>query len=175
MMGWHKNLTANDAKGQDAPRIQYAALCWRGAADGIEVLLITSRDTGRWVIPKGWPMAGLAPEAAAAQEAWEEAGVEGLVNPLCLGRFGYMKCMTADTTIPCAVSVYGLRVAQLATTYPEVNERRRQWFSLGEAALLVDEPDLHELIGNFVPPDEGRLRPIAAEAEETTPKGRGAR
>ena len=103
--------------------------------------MITSRDTGRWVIPKGWPMPGLSPEAAAAQEAWEEAGVQGMINPLCIGRYGYQKCLSADASVPCAVAVYGLRVEDLAKTFPEVKERRRKWFPLAEAATLVAEPD----------------------------------
>lgn len=173
-MGWQNKLMALDAKGPSGARIQYGALCWRGQADQVEVLLITSRDTGRWVIPKGWPIPGLAPEAAAAQEAWEEAGVQGAAHPVCLGRFGYMKCL-AETTIPCAVAVFGLRVTGLAATFPEVNERRRQWFSLAEAGLLVEEPDLRLLIERFVPPSGGRHCPIVAEADEGRPQGHGAR
>jgi 8-oxo-dGTP pyrophosphatase MutT (NUDIX family) len=150
--------------------MQYGALCWRmapaqaGDGDkGLEVLLITSRDTGRWIIPKGWPMQGLAPEAAAAQEAWEEAGVQGETDPVCLGRYGYQKCLSVTAQVPCAVAVYGLRVADLATTYPEVRERRREWFTAAEAAERVDEPDLARLIAAFVPPAAGRAAPIVGE------------
>jgi 8-oxo-dGTP pyrophosphatase MutT (NUDIX family) len=158
--------------------MQYGALCWRRAASGIEVLLITSRDTGRWVIPKGWPMVGLAPEAAAAQEAWEEAGVTGQVNPVCLGRFGYMKLLSTDATVPCAVAVFGLKVTNLADKYPEMKERNRRWFSLAEAAEMVDEPDLGRLIAGFAPPPEGRPVPISDENDaDVTPHrpGTGAR
>ncbi|WP_309665705.1 NUDIX hydrolase [Tabrizicola sp.] len=156
-------FVARDAKAPDGVRIQYGALCWRQSVSGIEVLLITSRDTGRWVIPKGWPMAGLAPEAAAAQEAWEEAGVRGVVDPVCLGRFGYLKCVTPMATVPCAVAVYSLRVGDLATRFPEMKERTRQWFSQAEAADLVDESDLRRIIEAFVPPSKGRAGPIVAE------------
>ena len=63
-------------------RHQVAALCWRmGQGGAVEILLVTSRDTGRWVIPKGWPMDGKSASAAAAREAWEEAGVKGTVRP----------------------------------------------------------------------------------------------
>jgi 8-oxo-dGTP pyrophosphatase MutT (NUDIX family) len=143
--------------------MQYGALCWRVVDTGLEVLLITSRDTGRWIIPKGWPMPGLAPEAAAAQEAWEEAGVQGVVNPLCVGRYGYQKCLTAEALVPCAVAVYGLQVTHLADAFPEVAERRRQWFAPEMAALMVNEPDLASLIDRFLPPASGRLQPIAGE------------
>jgi 8-oxo-dGTP pyrophosphatase MutT (NUDIX family) len=147
-------------------RMQYGALCWRAASDGVEVLLITSRDTGRWVIPKGWPMAGLSPEASAAQEAWEEAGVDGQVHPHCIGRFGYQKCLSVTATVPCAVAVYGLQVTKLAKTFPEVKERQRQWFPQEEAAGLVAEPDLAQIIVGFRPPLDGRSAPIAAEDDD---------
>ncbi len=104
-------------------RTQYAALCWRAQPGGIEVLLITSRDTGRWVLPKGWPMADRAPHEAALQEAWEEAGVKGAVSPDCIGYFAYDK--TADGTtstegaIPCIVAVFPVAVAKLSRRFPE--------------------------------------------------------
>ncbi len=170
-MGWQDKSVMRDAPGLSGAKMQYGALCWRGQGDGVQVLLITSRDTGRWIIPKGWPMTGLAPEAAAAQEAWEEAGVEGTTNPVCLGRYGYHKCLAADATVPCAVAVYGLRVTRLADKFPEVKERRRAWFDLAEAAGLVDEPDLSQLIASFVPPAEGRAGPIAADEQEGAPPG----
>jgi 8-oxo-dGTP pyrophosphatase MutT (NUDIX family) len=146
--------------------MQYGALCWRQGDTGIEILLITSRDTGRWIIPKGWPMQGLAPEAAAAQEAWEEAGVEGDLNPVCVGRYGYQKELSEDSCVPCAVAVYGLRVARLADRFPEAGERRRQWHPQDVAASLVSEPDLARLIQGFVPPNPGRAAPISGEADE---------
>jgi 8-oxo-dGTP pyrophosphatase MutT (NUDIX family) len=150
------------AQGADtgAVRLQYAALCWREGAAGVEVLLITSRDTGRWVIPKGWPMTGLSPEDAAAREAWEEAGVEGVVSPVSLGRFGYLKEMAANPAVPCAVAVFGLRVENLASKFPEKAVRKRQWFRPNEAATLVREPDLAALIQGFAPPVQGRQPPV---------------
>jgi 8-oxo-dGTP pyrophosphatase MutT (NUDIX family) len=147
-------------------RMQYGALCWRGGAVGVEILLITSRDTGRWVIPKGWPMPGLAPEAAAAQEAWEEAGVEGVMEPVCLGRYGYQKCLTEVAQVPCAVAVYGLQVAREAEKFPEAKVRTRQWVPQSQAATMVNEPDLGALIAGFVPPAKGRLAPIAADTSD---------
>lgn len=173
-MGWQQKFAA---QGADAggTRMQYGALCWRHGPAGIEVLMITSRDTGRWVIPKGWPMPGLAPEAAAAQEAWEEAGVEGVISPLCIGRYGYMKCLSVTATVPCAVSVYGMRVDGLAKTYPEARERRRKWFSPQEAASLVAEPELGAIIAQFSPPIQGRPAPIAGDDDDDSatdqPKG----
>jgi 8-oxo-dGTP pyrophosphatase MutT (NUDIX family) len=161
-MGWQDKISTLGA-GADGTRIQYGALCWRDEGLGVEVLLITSRDTGRWVIPKGWPIPGLAPEAAAAQEAWEEAGVAGDVSPLCLGRFGYSKCVSLTMTVPCAVVVFGLSVTDIGKRFPEAKERQRQWFPKAEAAALVAEPDLALIIAGFAPPVGGRRAPIAAE------------
>lgn len=162
-MGVQDKTTARDASQAGRARMQYGALCWRRARSGLEVLLITSRDTGRWVIPKGWPMPGLAPEAAAAQEAWEEAGAQGEVNPLCIGRYGYQKCFAAEAQVPCAVAVYGMKVTELADSFPEAAQRHRRWFPAGMAATLVNEPDLAGLIGRFVPPASGRAAPIAGD------------
>ena len=66
---------------------QVAALCWRLRKNTLQFVLITSRDTGRWVIPKGWPVPGLALSAAAASEAWEEAGVIGRISDQPLGDY----------------------------------------------------------------------------------------
>jgi 8-oxo-dGTP pyrophosphatase MutT (NUDIX family) len=164
---------ARQAADLSGTRMQYGALCWRPGADGVEILLITSRDTGRWVIPKGWPMPGLAPEAAAAQEAWEEAGVEGLMEPVCLGRYGYQKCLTVSAQVPCAVAVYGLHVQREADKFPEVKERTRQWVAQPLAATMVNEPDLGALIAGFVPPARGRPAPIAGD--DSTKRGRSRR
>jgi len=144
-------------------RSQFGALCWRLADTGIEVLLITSRDTGRWIIPKGWPMLGLAPEAVAAQEAWEEAGVEGEISAVRAGRYGYYKIFAPATRIPCAVTVYGLQVRQLAESFPEAGERQRQWFPQEVAAGLVGEAELASLIAGYAPPHPGRRTVIIGE------------
>jgi 8-oxo-dGTP pyrophosphatase MutT (NUDIX family) len=164
-MGWQNKIAALGADKSGA-KLQYGALCWRQGADGVEVLMITSRDTGRWVIPKGWPMPGLSPEAAAAQEAWEEAGVEGVMSPLCVGRYGYQKCLSVTASVPCAVAVYAMRVEGLAKNFPEIKERRRKWFPLAEAATLVAEPELAMIITQFTPPMQGRPLPISGDDDD---------
>lgn len=169
-MGRHmgsQDKIATKSADRSGTRMQYGALCWRPGSDGVEILLITSRDTGRWVIPKGWPIPGLAPEAGAAQEAWEEAGVEGEIAPVCLGRYGYQKCLTVSAQVPCAVAVYGLRVLREADKFPEVKERTRQWVPQPLAATMVNEPDLAALIAGFVPPVGGRRAPIAGDDSAT--------
>ena len=125
---------------------QLGALCWRMERGRLQILLITSRDTGRWVIPKGWPMAGKSMAEAAAIEAWEEAGVEGLVHDAAWGQFRYDKAVAAAPSIPCIVSVFGLRVAQLRRRFPERKQRRRKWFSADQAQGLVAEAGLSALL-----------------------------
>lgn len=127
-------------------RTQYGALCWRLRRDSLQVLLVTSRDTGRWVIPKGWPHEGSDGAQSAAREAWEEAGVEGTADPRCLGVFGYDKLHPRQESVPCVVGVYGLRVQRLLRRFPERAERRRKWFSVEKAAKRVAEPELRVLL-----------------------------
>ncbi len=134
-----------------ALRTQYAALCWRLHRGRPEILLITSRDTGRWVIPKGWPMAERSPSEAASREAWEEAGVEGRAAEAALGQFHYDKVLRRAPAHPCRVEVFALQVRALTDQYPEHGQRRRKWFSPEKAARKVAEPELRELILSFRP------------------------
>lgn len=131
--------------------MQLAALCWTEGKDGTKILLITSRDTGRWVLPKGWPMADRSHADAALTEAWEEAGVTGTVDGPPLGRYSYDKVLSreADLSLHCDVEVYPLLVAKLARKYPEHRQRQRKWFSPEKAARKVDEPELQQLILAF--------------------------
>lgn len=137
---------------------QNGAICWRMNRGRVQVLLITSRDTGRWIIPKGWSVAGLSAAASAAQEAWEEAGVEGHVSETRLGKFTYNKIMPGKTAFLCAVDVFALRVSKLRANFPERKERRRKWFDATKAARKVAEADLRQLLQNL--PD--LLAPVSA-------------
>ena len=132
-------------------RSQFGAICYRMRKGKPQVLLITSRGTGRWVIPKGWPVPGETPADAAAIEAWEEAGVVGRVHPLCLGIFSYMKVIDRRQELPCVVAVYGLLVKRLARSFPERGQRKRKWVSVKRAAQMVDEPELSHLLERFHP------------------------
>lgn len=132
--------------GDEGPRSQFGALCWRMHRGRAEVLLITSRDTGRWVIPKGWPIEGKTPAQSAAQEAWEEAGVTGAPAAEALGLYAYAKTRKTKEALPCVVTVYPLRVEGLAARFPERKERRRRWFGAERAARLVAEPELRALL-----------------------------
>lgn len=132
-------------------RTQFAALVYRIKDGDMQILLITSRGTGRWIIPKGWPMLGMRPAQAAAQEAWEEAGVKGNVTDQCIGLYSYYKTGTKRGTLPCLVNVYPVHARRLKKKYPEAGERRRKWFSPKKAAKLVKEPELSKLIKSFNP------------------------
>lgn len=130
-------------------RHQFAALPWRTGTGGLEILVITSRETRRWVIPKGWPMKALAAHQAAAQEAYEEAGVRGDIASAPLGMFRYLKRLKGDKTQLCAVDVFPLQVSEILDTWPERDEREREWVKPEEAARRVDEPELTALIEAF--------------------------
>lgn len=143
-------ITVGAASKRDL-RTQFAALCYRVNKDRPEVLLITSRDTGRWVVPKGWPMDGKTPAQAAAAEAWEEAGVEGRMLDYVLGLYSYNKVMPEADPLPVVVALFPLRVKHLAADFPEKDLRRRKWFALKKAAAKVDEPELRKIILAFNP------------------------
>ena len=134
------------------PKTQYAALPWRRVIGGeIQVLLITSRETRRWVIPKGWPIKGMSRAASAAREAFEEAGVQGDVAKKAIGLFHYRKIMRSGRAQQVRVHVHPLRVTYEATHFPEAGERERVWLPFGEAAERVDEPELRQIIADFRP------------------------
>ena len=132
-------------------RTQFAALCYRIRNDKPEFLMVTSRGTKRWIIPKGWPLDGHTPANAALQEAWEEAGVLGRVAGPCLGLFSYHKSAPQEGGLPCVAMVYPVRVRALAEDYPEKDERKRRWMRRKKAAAKVDEPELAQIIRRFDP------------------------
>jgi 8-oxo-dGTP pyrophosphatase MutT (NUDIX family) len=130
-------------------RIQVAAMPWRLTKNGVEILLVTSRGTGRWVIPKGWPEGREALHDAAAREAVEEAGVAGSISSRDIGRFYYAKKLPSGMEWRCEVVVFPMEVDRLADKWPEKKKRTRRWFTPAQAAGLVEERDLGELISGF--------------------------
>jgi len=129
-----------------ADRLQVGALPYRLGADGVEVLLITSRGTGHWIVPKGGLMAGLTNAQAAAEEAWEEAGVRGVIGEAEAGRFTHAKTQTGRPPLSCRILLYHLRVEEELEDWPEKGQRRRQWFGAAEAAATVRSKELAALI-----------------------------
>jgi len=128
-------------------RVQVAALCYRMQHDHKEVLLVTSRGTGRWILPKGWPIKGKDGGESALQEAWEEAGVQrGKVEGTPIGAFSYEKELKTGLPVPVETYVYTIAEVELSDDYPESHQRKRQWFSPQEAANLVREPELQSIL-----------------------------
>jgi len=131
-------------------RVQYAALPFRrGATSRVQVMLVTSRDTGRWIIPKGWPMRRKAPHASAAREALEEAGVVGRVGRDPIGTYSYEKRLAGGSIVTCEVRVFSLEVKSQQQHWPEKEEREFHWFSPSGAANAVQEPALGAIIRSF--------------------------
>lgn len=138
-----------------APLTQYAALPYVEVPGGILVLVITSRGTGRWVIPKGWPKPRRTPAELAALEARQEAGVRGVVDPAPAGSFVYWKRLHLLAWTRCRVEVFPLLVDVQKLDWKEKPERRLNWCTPAEAAALVRERGLKALIRAFA---DGRRR-----------------
>lgn len=128
-----------------ATLLQVAALPVRFADGEPEVMLVTSRETQRWVIPKGWPMKDKKNWAAAAQEAREEAGVIGKTVKRSVGEYFYFKRRAAHFDL-CRVEVYLLGYEKRLESYREKGQRAARWFSREDAAEAVEEPGLTALI-----------------------------
>jgi ADP-ribose pyrophosphatase YjhB (NUDIX family) len=128
---------------------QVGALPVRRGPDGtLFVLLVTTLQTQRWIIPKGWPWPGRQDCASAAAEAREEAGVLGEALSDSIGSYTYEK-RRASGQVPVRVKVFLLEVGEELETWPECERRRRAWFTLSDAAEAVTEPELRALLLDF--------------------------
>jgi 8-oxo-dGTP pyrophosphatase MutT (NUDIX family) len=128
-------------------RVQYGALPYRlSAGSRPQFMLIMSRETRRWVIPKGWPKKGKSPRSSAAREAFEEAGVVGAAAKRSAGSFSYEKRPKNGDVVVCDVRVFPLEVRRQTKQWPEKQERIVKWLSASQAAEKVDEPTLGEII-----------------------------
>lgn len=138
-----------------------AALCWRTAPKRgltLEVLLITSLNSKRWILPKGWPEPELGPADNAAREAFEEAGVMGKISPEPIGSYHYLKEKKDGGGIPCSVEVFALEVTKQLDDWPEKSSRQLAWLPLDQAAARVVEPSLRQMIKDFRKPQSARAR-----------------
>ncbi len=134
-----------------AIRIQQGALPYRFRPDGsIEILLVTSRQTRRWIIPKGWPIKGLKPAKSAAREAYEEAGVRGTMAAKSIGSFIYDKWLEDGVTVPCEVRVFPLLVERQHKSWPERDQRETRWLTPAAALALLEDPGLRDVLATFV-------------------------
>lgn len=130
------------------PHLQFAALPYR-LDNGFEVMLVSSLDSGRWIIPKGWPMDGLTGAETAAREAFEEAGLIGNIAAKPIGEFHYQKRRKNGAVWLCRVEVFPLEVKQQRKKWPEKHDRTTKWFSLDQAAELVREDELADVMRAF--------------------------
>jgi 8-oxo-dGTP pyrophosphatase MutT (NUDIX family) len=129
---------------------QVAALPLRWNDQGrLRILMVTSRCTGRWVMPKGWTMEGMEPWRAAEIEALEEAGVVGRISRQPIGDYHYAKVLDDGSRIPCRVTLFPLVVQNLKRRWKERDQRKRRWFSVKGAARAVDEPGLMEILAGL--------------------------
>lgn len=129
---------------------QVAALPWRREPDGsLAVLLITSRTNAKWMLPKGWAIAGKTDDESALIEAEEEAGVTGIVSPVPIGSYFYVRQEADGTTRPSQAVVYALQVTRELSNWDEKQQRTRRWFAAADAALAVFERDLARFLGKL--------------------------
>jgi 8-oxo-dGTP pyrophosphatase MutT (NUDIX family) len=139
--------------GEVAIPIQSGALPWRlkrtKNAEKAEVLLVTGRRSGRWMIPKGWPVEGKSMADSAAQEAFEEAGIKGKVDPRPIGTFRHVKQHLLLGRLEVDIQVHPMAVKRELGDWPERGERTRKWFKVEEAAQRVDSEELKVLIVKF--------------------------
>jgi 8-oxo-dGTP pyrophosphatase MutT (NUDIX family) len=141
---------------------QVAALCWRTGKRGLEVLLITSRNTKRWILPKGWPEPDLTLAENAAREAFEEAGVTGKITTSPVGHYHYLKEKRDGGGIPVSVDVFALGVAKQLDDWPEKGQRALAWVPLNEAILKVSEPGLRAALKDFRKSHAAQRQPVPA-------------
>lgn len=132
-------------------RKQAAALPFTFDDGRIQVMLITSRDTGRWIIPKGWLKKGMSSWELAELEAYEEAGLKGLISKKPVGEYDYLKRMDDGSDVKCTVTVYPLLVEKQVKNWPEKSEREYRWLSSEKAAKLADDDGLTKLLRGFSP------------------------
>ena len=153
---------------------QYGVLAYDVAEDGEpRFLLITSRKTKRWIIPRGNPIPGLSPAQSAAQEAYEEAGVTGVVSPEEIGAYRYNKQRRPGSSVLANVHVFALRTTIQSDRWPERHERDWKWFTRQEAADAVEEPGLKEILMSFTPPPVAASRvPVASLSAPPPPPAR---
>ncbi len=126
---------------------QAGVIAYRIMDGKVQVLLMTSRDTGRWIIPKGNINGRSTPSKAAEKEAYEEAGVRGTIaSSIPLGIYTYLKKLELGETRPATVEVYLLRIKERLKKWPEKGERKLSWVTTEEAVGLVEEPGVVPLL-----------------------------
>lgn len=134
--------------------LQVAALCYRMTDAGHEILLVTSRGRGNWILPKGWPKKAVSSAQTALEEAFEEAGVKGHVCETPMGSFHYDKSTKGELVLRCQASVYAIKVVEICDEFPEKGDRQIIWATPEKAAKMVCEPELAKFLLRFKLPDQ---------------------
>lgn len=130
---------------------QVAALPYTIIQDEIWICLITSRETGRWVLPKGWPKPEKQNHLMAKIEAEEEAGLIGSISQQCLAAYHYKKKLHIFAAITCRVEVYPFAVSAQNLRWPEDHQREILWTPLENAITLIEEDELTAILGKLTP------------------------
>ncbi len=128
---------------------QIGALCYKITDKDLKFLLITSRRSKRWIIPKGWKVEKMSNRKSVALEAWEEAGVQGRVSDRSIGTYYYRKRSSKNDFLTCAVRVFALEVKASKKKFPERGQRKLKWLNAPVAIDVVAEPELKTVIKNF--------------------------
>jgi 8-oxo-dGTP pyrophosphatase MutT (NUDIX family) len=128
---------------------QVAALCWRPSPKGTEILLVTSLNSKRWILPKGWHEPDMTLADSAAREAFEEAGVAGRVEAKPIGSYHYLKQKREGGGVPCRVDIFALKVTKVHDDWPEHGSRQLAWLTPEQAATRISEPGLREILRGF--------------------------
>lgn len=165
MSGMAKKKKEKEKKPTVADARQVAALPYKRTRKGaLKFLIMTSRGTRRFVIPKGWPMKRLRDHDAAAREAFEEAGVRGKIQRLPIGVYVYWKRMSRVFKLV-EVDLFPLRVTRQAKQWPEKGQRAMAWLKAQDAILLLDEPMLKTLVKEFVEQMEAKGATVGKKKE----------
>jgi 8-oxo-dGTP pyrophosphatase MutT (NUDIX family) len=145
-----KKRASERRKSKSRRQVQYAALPYRAKGKSkLEIMLVTSRGTRQWIIPKGWPKRGIPPYKTAAKEAFEEAGVLGKVSKRSIGSYPYNKIIKKGRTASCRIQVFALRVTRQHKRWPEKRERRIRWYRAAEAVRFIRSSHLRRIIRKF--------------------------
>ncbi len=151
MTGLKQNPIILPGADKTALRTQFGAVCYRVQGEKIQILLVSSRTSKRWIVPKGWPTDGSTPAEAALREAREEAGAIGRVTGNCIGIYSYVKSLNGAAGLPCVVAIYPVKVSRLEKSYREKAQRKRKWVSLKKAIAMVDNLELGQILRDFDP------------------------
>ena len=163
---------ALEAGGQDELQ-QVGVLPWRIRKNGeAKVLLITSRERGRWIVPKGWMVKGYPAFVAASREAFEEAGIVGDISSTPMTSYRYMKLLDDGSQVPCRVAVFGMNVRGTLSHWREKGQRQRRWFSLDAAADALDDVELAVFVRTLAVTAPDRLEPFVGAGGRMLPFGR---